>query len=234
MMALEQPKWSDVLKILRDDFVRSYLIDIETNSTLDVEATDDKKNISEFMNALAQFMNGTAPMVKEGILPFEAMKSMLLAITQNFRFGREVEEQIKKMKAPQNIGVDPKKMQEFQKKVQDLQKKEQTFQDSAQKASDKLDDEFMKLEQEKQQFEFDKKLFEKEMEFQKRMTELEMESDQKDAEMALRKMREDHKRDIQSMLDKQISKIDKIVGKLKEIEKEEEMEDEMENETESD
>jgi len=230
MMALEQPKWSDVLKILRDDFVRSYLIDIETNSTLDVEATDDKKNISEFMNALAQFMNGTAPMVKDGILPFEAMKSMLLAITQNFRFGREVEEQIKKMKAPQNIGVDPKKMQEFQKKVQDLQKKEQTFQDSAQKASDKLDDEFMKLEQEKQQFEFDKKLFEKEMEFQKRMTELEMESDQKDAEMALRKMREDHKRDIQSMLDKQVSKIDKIVGKLKEIEKEEEMESETETE----
>lgn len=97
---LATPKWSDVLKVLQDDVQRSYKIDIETNSTLEPEAVEDQKNISDLMTAIGQFLNGVGPLVAQGVMPFETAQSMLLAITRRFRFGSEIEDQIKQMKAP--------------------------------------------------------------------------------------------------------------------------------------
>lgn len=232
MMALEQPRWSEVLAVLRDDFNRSFLIDIETNSTLDVEATEDKKNISEFMNALAQFMNGAAPMVQSGILPFEAMKSMLLAITQRFRFGSEVEEEIKKMKAPKPQ-VDEKAQKEIQATKQKLEQDRKTFEENLKKAGDKLDQEFMNLEKSQQQFEHEKQLFKLEQDFQKKMLEMELNMDKKEAESQVKEIVLNHKRDIQSMMDKQQVKFQQMIMKTQELmRKEDEREDEKESEME--
>lgn len=98
---LEAPTWEDLLALLRDDLQRSFRIDIETNSTVDAEATEDKQNISELLNALAQFLNGVQPLVDAGTLPFEAAQGMMLAIVRRFRFGPELEDQLKKMKPPE-------------------------------------------------------------------------------------------------------------------------------------
>jgi hypothetical protein len=100
MKILQSPAWADVLKLLKDDAARSYRIDIETNSTVELEATEDQKNIAEVMNAIAQFLNGIAPLVTSGAMPIEAAKAMLLAIVRRYRFGPEVEEQIKMMQMP--------------------------------------------------------------------------------------------------------------------------------------
>lgn len=98
---LAAPQWSQVLQAMKDDLTRQYKVDIETNSTLDVEADEDKQMIADLMNAIAQFLNGVAPLVQEGILPFQAAQAMLLAITRKFRFGTEIEDYIKAMQAPQ-------------------------------------------------------------------------------------------------------------------------------------
>jgi hypothetical protein len=100
MAVLQSPSWAAVLKLLRDDAQRAYRIDIETNSTVELEATEDQKNIAEVMNAIAQFLNGVAPLVQSGSMPIEAAKAMLLAIVRRYRFGPEVEEQIKMMQMP--------------------------------------------------------------------------------------------------------------------------------------
>lgn len=98
---LQTPVWEDVLGMLKNGMARSFHIDIETNSTVDVEATEDKQNIAEFLNALAQFMNGITPMVENGTMPFGAAKAMLLALVRRYRFGTEVEAEIDKMQPPQ-------------------------------------------------------------------------------------------------------------------------------------
>lgn len=98
------PSWDEVLGLLSDDLQRSYSIDVETNSTVDAEATEDKANMGEFLNAVAQFMNGVAPLVQTGVMPFDAAKSILLAVTRRYRFGPEVEDELKKMQAPQPQG----------------------------------------------------------------------------------------------------------------------------------
>lgn len=98
--ALQAPVWGHVLEMLRDDMQRAYRIDIETNSTVEPEAAEDQKNISDMMTAMGQFLSGVAPLVQAGTMPFEIAQSMLLAISRRFRFGSEIEDYIKGMKAP--------------------------------------------------------------------------------------------------------------------------------------
>lgn len=101
VQVMSQPSWDQVQEALRDDTQRQYLVDIETNSTVDLEATEDKKDLAEIMNAISQFLNGVGPMVENGTMPFEVAKSMLLGIVRRFRFGTEIEDQIKAMQPPQ-------------------------------------------------------------------------------------------------------------------------------------
>ena len=83
LLAMTQlPTWEDIMGLLANDLQRNYRIDVETNSTVDAEATEDKQNMGEFLNAIAQFMNGAAPLVQQGVLPFDAAKSILLAVTR--------------------------------------------------------------------------------------------------------------------------------------------------------
>ena len=98
---MQKPKWADVLAMLQNDMQRAYRIDIETNSTVEPEAAEDQKNIAELMNAIAQFLNGVTPMIESGVMPFQAAQAMLLAIVRRYRFGTEIEDQIKAMKEPQ-------------------------------------------------------------------------------------------------------------------------------------
>ena len=108
--AATMPSWEEISALLRDDLQRNYKIDIETNSTVDAEATEDKADIAEFMNAMSQFMNGMMPVIEQGIMSFDVAKGMLLSIVKRFRFGTEVEDQINEMQAPppKQPGEDPK------------------------------------------------------------------------------------------------------------------------------
>lgn len=97
---LQSPVWGKVLELLKNDLHRAYRIDIETNSTVEPEAVEDQKNITDLMAALSQYLNGVGPLVSKGVLPLEAAQSMLLAITRRFRFGSDVEDYIKQMQPP--------------------------------------------------------------------------------------------------------------------------------------
>ena len=97
---LQSPFWPDVLAMLRDDMQRAYRIDIETNSTIEPEAAEDHKNITDLLTALGQYLQGVGPMVANGVMPFGAAQSMMLAISRRFSFGSEVEDYIGAMNPP--------------------------------------------------------------------------------------------------------------------------------------
>lgn len=95
------PKWSDVLATLKDTLAREYKIDVETNSTIDPDSTEQKKNLAEMMNAIAQFLNGVGPLVQEGVMDINVAKAILLGIVRQYEMGGEVEDLIRAMQAPQ-------------------------------------------------------------------------------------------------------------------------------------
>lgn len=136
VQAANSPSWGEILSVLKDDMLRSYKIDIETNSTIDVEATEDQKNVADFMNAMGQLMAGLTPMVEAQAMPFEAAQSIMLAVVRKYRFGTEVEEQFSNMKAPQKGNPEAAKaqqeaaaaQQEAQVKMQEMQQQAQLAQ----------------------------------------------------------------------------------------------------------
>lgn len=142
LLLLQQPIFEDVLDGLKSDLNRKYLIDIELNSTVDVEATEDKANITEFLGAMAQLMAGLGPMVESGTLPWEAAKAMLLAISRKFRLGRELDDELAQMQKPaQQGGQAAAEMAKVRAAQQQLAKDQmglqvQTIQHKAQVATD--------------------------------------------------------------------------------------------------
>lgn len=162
----QQIKWSDVLQMLQDDMQRAYRIDIETNSTIEPEAAEDQKNISELMNAMGQFINGVGPMVEKGVMPFQVAQSMLLAITRRFRFGNEIEDQINAMQPPkqEDDGAAQKAQQQLQQESEarasaesKLQQKELEL--TNEKVGRELDGRAAELKLERTQLDYDKDVF---------------------------------------------------------------------------
>lgn len=150
---LSTPSWEEIVSAMQNSLTRAYKIDIETNSTVDAEATEDKQNISELLNAMAQFMSGVAPLVESGTMPFEAAQTILMSIVRRFRFGTDVEDALKKMKPPEkpDDGSAAKAQMEQKKGEMDLQMiqaKAQAEQQSMQMQA-QLQQEQMNLEREK-------------------------------------------------------------------------------------
>lgn len=97
---LQQPQWSQVLELLKNDMQRSYQIDIETNSTVIPEATEDKQNTTEALTAIGAYIKESMPAIQAGILPFEAFKSVLLKVSRQFEFGDDIEKELQSMQQP--------------------------------------------------------------------------------------------------------------------------------------
>ena len=141
VQAASSPGWPEVIALLRNDLSRNFRIDIETNSTVDVEATEDKNAVGETLNAMSQFLSGVSPLVQSGSMPFEVARDMLLSVVRRFRFGTEIEDSLAKMQPPQPQ-PDPKadaakeqnnfdmqlKQLDMQAKQMELQQKERLMQ----------------------------------------------------------------------------------------------------------
>lgn len=101
---MDFPTWEEIVGVMKDKFERTYRIDIETNSTIDLEATEDKQSMAEFMTAFGQMAAGLQTMAETGLLPFDAIKEVTGELLRRYRFGRRVEQALEMAKAPQGNG----------------------------------------------------------------------------------------------------------------------------------
>lgn len=167
---LEMPTWEELLGLLKNDALRSYKVDIETNSTLDADVSEDKENMTEFVNSLSQFLLAVQPLVERGSMPFDAAKAMLLQMSRRFNFGAEVEDELKKMTEAEPNNPEADKAQQ-----------------EVQQAKQELEMERMKFEQEKEiqqmELEMERKKMELEMQYMQREMQLEMQYRQKEQQM---------------------------------------------------
>lgn len=177
---MQTPTWTQILDMLKDDVQRAYRVDIESNSTVQPEATEDQKHIAEVMNALAQYMNGISPLVVSGALPFEAAQAMMLAISRRFRFGSEIEEHILKMKAPEK---EDTQAAEQAKQQAEAQSKQADLQAQAQAKQIDLQAESQKFQAEKQ---FEAMSQDKDLAAKKELLQMELESKERIAENVAR------------------------------------------------
>ena len=85
----------EVLQVLRHDPRRSYLIDVETDSTIRSDLTRSQQNMGEFLTGSAQFFQGFIPLLQSGALPPQIASvavTVYSAFARQFRLGKQVED----------------------------------------------------------------------------------------------------------------------------------------------
>ena len=94
---LEKPTWEQIQQIARDDLLREFKVDIETDSTIAANDAEQQQNITELLTGITAFLNGIAPAVESGAVPMETAKSLLMAAVRRFKLGTEVETAVDKI-----------------------------------------------------------------------------------------------------------------------------------------
>jgi hypothetical protein len=81
----------EVLKVITDDKMRSYRIDIETDSTIRGDLTRNQEAMAQFVGGSAQYFSAIAPIVESGGMSKTAAVTIYSAFARNFKLGKEVD-----------------------------------------------------------------------------------------------------------------------------------------------
>lgn len=113
----------DMLAIMRNDALRSFTIDIETDSTVAADDETEKQGVAEFVTSMSGFLAQAMPLVQAAPAAAEPLGKMLLWMSRKFKISRDVEEEvesfveaIKSQPSQQNAEEDAKKA-ELEKKL---------------------------------------------------------------------------------------------------------------------
>lgn len=89
-----KPVDPQVYAMLKDDKLRSYAVDIETDSTVAGDQQAEKESRVEFLTTFSGFVTQLAPLVQGGMVPAEVAKEMVLFVVRAFPAARQIESAI--------------------------------------------------------------------------------------------------------------------------------------------
>lgn len=92
--------WEDVVEAMRNDAMRTYHVDIETDSTLSATQDSDMAGLKEVLTGASQIMQGFGPAVEKGAMSVDVLKELMLAVVRRARMGSAVEDAISKIQQP--------------------------------------------------------------------------------------------------------------------------------------
>lgn len=110
---LQEPSWDQVMALLRNDKLRGFRIDIETDSTIMADEAAEKQSRIEYITAMTTFVQGWGPIVmqnpKAAALAGELMVFGARAFPTAVTLEGEIEEFVEQMQKmpPQQEGGDP-------------------------------------------------------------------------------------------------------------------------------
>jgi hypothetical protein len=85
---------SQVMQLLRDDKLRGFVIDIETDSTVQPDEAREQANVAEFMRVTTEFMTAAAQLTAVNPALTPLMFEMYKAGARRFKMGRELEDSV--------------------------------------------------------------------------------------------------------------------------------------------
>ena len=124
---LTKPTWDQVIAVLRDDKLRGFKIDIETDSTIQPDADAEQKNRIEFLTAISAFAEKVGPMVQTGLMPAEIAKELLSFGVRAFKVSPQLEDALDQMggeqdgQAKQQQSQQAQQVQQAQQQMQDME-----------------------------------------------------------------------------------------------------------------
>ncbi len=143
-MIVGEPVSPEAMQMLRSQGLRDVSINIETDSTISVDQSQDQEAVTQLLDGVTRYMSAIAPAVEAGVVSMDAAKAILVSAVRRFRLGREVEEQLEDQGSQQQPQIPPEQIQQMQEQA--MQQAEQAVQQDRMR----LEQEKAKVEQEKQ------------------------------------------------------------------------------------
>lgn len=170
---LDAPTVEAVEPLLRDDLMRSFKVDVETDSTIRADLTKNQQVMAEFVQGTAAFIQAAGPAVQVGLLPANVAVDIYTAFARNFKLGKQVEDSLDKLAENANKAAQqpqpPKQDPEMEKAKAEIQIEQQKMQMEQQKAQQDA-----ALQQQKIQAEIELKRMEMQMKLQLQQEEHQM------------------------------------------------------------
>lgn len=88
---MKEPTWEQVIGLLRNDKARGFVIEIETDSTLQPDEAEDKQSAIELLGALTQFFMGTGPIMEKAPQTAPMFAELGMFVLRRFRAGETLE-----------------------------------------------------------------------------------------------------------------------------------------------
>jgi uncharacterized tellurite resistance protein B-like protein len=121
-----------VEQVLRSDLMRSYRIDVESDSTIRADLTRQQTQMTEFLQGTAQFITSVGPAVQAGEMPPDAAVAIYAAFARHFKLGKQVEDALAKMEEESRKPQPPKPNPEMEKAKGQMQIEQAKLQQQAQ------------------------------------------------------------------------------------------------------
>ncbi|TAX39145.1 hypothetical protein [Rhizobium leguminosarum] len=96
---MEQPTIDEVVELLRNDSVRGFRIDIETDSTIEPDEDAEKQRRMEFVQMVGGFMQQAGAIAQQTPMLVPVMVETLLFAARGFRAGRQLENTLEQVGA---------------------------------------------------------------------------------------------------------------------------------------
>lgn len=88
---MKEPSWEQVIALLRNDTARGFVIEIETDSTLQPDEAEDKQSAVELLGALTQFFSGTGPIMERVPQTAPMFAELAMFTLRRFKAGETLE-----------------------------------------------------------------------------------------------------------------------------------------------
>lgn len=88
---LTSPTWEEVLAMLHDDALRTFRIDIETDSTVRADDDAEREAALSYAETIGKLISESGPLIKEAPQLGPLVGEMLLFVSRRFRIGRQLE-----------------------------------------------------------------------------------------------------------------------------------------------
>jgi len=90
-----EPVNEEIMRALQDDKLRSFSIDVETDSTIAPDDAADKQAASEYLAAMSGFLQQAAPIIAAQPAAAKPLGGILLWLTRKFGIARDIEDELK-------------------------------------------------------------------------------------------------------------------------------------------
>lgn len=150
-------------RLMKDDKLRSFSVDIETDSTVRIDQNQEKQDRIQYVQAVSTFFAQATPILQVGGINRAAFNEMLAFISRPFKVGRNLEEYIL---AEEEVAEEPQEPSvEEQLRLAESQREDQRLQLDAQKQQVEADQNQQKINIEKAKVKVDIEQFNDKLEF---------------------------------------------------------------------